>query len=75
MLNGRIVFDETFFAVILGGIKSMYLYVVKFPVLGSIKRFANIEPTSQNHRINFFPHKITRYDLYDYVNNDRPTPN
>ena len=24
-LDGRIVFDETFFAVILGGIKSMYL--------------------------------------------------
>jgi len=23
-LDGRIVFDETFFAVILGGIKSMY---------------------------------------------------
>ena len=53
----------------------MYLYIVKFPVLDLIERFANIEPTSQNHRINFFPHKITRYGLYGYVNNDRPKLN
>ena len=35
-LDGRIVFDETFFAVILGGINSMYL-LVKFYILGPIK--------------------------------------
>ena len=50
-LAGRIVLDETFNGLILGGIFCTGSKL-KILVFGSIYEFANLEPTSQNHIIN-----------------------